>query len=166
MDGSRRSELLRQMRSLAADVFADASSSEPFRIQTRIHIAYAEGFENHMALTQNISTLQIQLSLTQYWVRPDARALGKKLPQFFVEWERRMEQLIQDAKTVGVPWLHAECAPDSPFDTNCPSKLQKIPIPISGSGRTNLIVRKSTASCRRPKRSQRFSPPQAILKGK
>jgi hypothetical protein len=106
-DESRRSELLRQMRALAAAVLGDADSGEAFKLQTRLHIAFAEGWENYLALSQSVGTLNIQFTMQQSWARPDPRPLAQSMSGF-TQWEQRMQQLLRDTEASGIPWLHAE----------------------------------------------------------
>ncbi len=106
-DESRRSILLRQMRALAAEVLADTTKSEPFALQTRLHVAYAEGWENHLALMQCVGTLHVQLTMNQSWAQPDPLPLAQAMCAL-VQWEQGMQQLLRDIEASAIPWLHAE----------------------------------------------------------
>jgi hypothetical protein len=104
---SRRLELLGQLRKLGAEVVADVDCSDSFKLQTRIHIAFAEGIEAQLSLFQSTGTFQVQLALRQPWAHPDARPMAEAAFAR-ADWERRMQELIRDVDASGIPWLCAE----------------------------------------------------------
>jgi len=78
-----------------------------FGCSTRLHVAYAEGRECQMTLSQAIGRLQFQLKMKKSWALPDRAPVSQAMVDL-VDWEQRMRQLICDIEKEGISWLYAE----------------------------------------------------------
>ncbi len=103
----RRSALLIKLRSLSREALSDPTNSVPFKLQTRMYLAYAEGTENQLALGISLSILNVQLTLKKDWARPDVRPLRNALAAM-EKWKAEMKTLLSDAESCRIPWLIAE----------------------------------------------------------
>ncbi len=106
-DRARRAAILQDARGLAAELIEDPSTSEAFRLQTRVQLAYLEGAERQMALLRSAAILCLQRRLAQTWAMPEPHSALRAVADV-LRWWQEIRTLVDDARRMEIPWLHAE----------------------------------------------------------
>ena len=106
-DRKRRSELLLEMRAVAARVESATDATPAHRLNARIHLMNAEGDALIGRFTEESTQLEARRNMG-FPTNDVAQKMGSDIPRAWAEWENSARSCIDDAVTEGHPLLLAD----------------------------------------------------------